>query len=68
MVNKSPLVGVAEDLTGTAWRLISTDGKAPRGRPPTLAFWDEAFVGGTVSGCGFVAQYDKRQASFRRLG
>ena len=59
MVNKSSMVGVAEDLTGTAWRLVSTDGKAPRGRSPTLAFWDEAFVGGTVAGYGFVAQYDK---------
>ena len=59
MVNKSPLVGTAEDLTGTAWRLISTDGKTPRGIPPTLAFWDEAFVGGTVADYGFVAQYDK---------
>ena len=65
MVNKSPLVGVAEDLTGTAWRLLSTDGKAPRGTPPTLAFWDEAFVGGTVANYGFVAQYDKRQTSIR---
>ena len=65
MVNKSPLVGVPENLTGTAWRLVATDGKAPRGIPPTLAFWDEAFVGGTVADCGFVAQYDKRQASFR---
>ena len=65
MVNKSPLVGTAEDLTGTAWRLVSTDGKTPRGIPPTLAFWDEAFVGGTVANYGFVAQYDKRQASFR---
>ena len=65
MVNKAPLVGAAEDLTGTAWRLVSTDGKAPRGKPPTLAFWDEAFVGGTVAGYGFVAQYDKRQTSFR---
>ena len=52
MVNKSPLVGVAEDLTGTAWRLVSTDGKTPRGIPPTLAFWDEVFVGGTVSDYG----------------
>ena len=65
MVNKSPLVGVAEDLTGTAWRLVSTDGKAPRGTPPTLAFWDEAFVGGTVADYGFVAQYDKWRTSFR---
>ena len=65
MVNKSPLVGVAEDLTGTAWRLVSTDGKAPRGTPPTLAFWDEAFAGGTVADDGFVAQYDKRRTSIR---
>ena len=65
MVNKSPLVGAAEDLTGTAWRLVSTDGKAPRGTPPTLAFWDEAFVGGTVADYGFVAQYDKRRTSIR---
>ena len=65
MVNKSPLVGVPEDLTGTAWRLVSTDGKTPRGRPPTLAFWDEAFVGGTVSNYGFVAQYDNWRTSFR---
>ena len=54
MVNRSPLVGAAEDLTGTAWRLASTDGKAPRGTPPTLAFWDEAFVEGTVADYGFV--------------
>ena len=65
MVNKSPLVGVPKDLTGTAWRLVSTDGKTPRGRPPTLAFWDEAFVGGTVSNYGFVAQYDNWRTSFR---
>ena len=65
LVNKSPLVGEAEDLTGTAWRLVSTDGKAPRGAPPTLAFWDEAFVGGTVGDYGFVAQYDKWRTSFR---
>ena len=65
MVNKSPLVGVVEDLTGTAWRLVSTDGKGPRGTPPTLAFWDEAFVGGTVADYGFVAQYDKWRTSFR---
>ena len=65
MVNKSPLVGVAEDLTGTAWRLVSTDGKLPRGIPPTLAFWDEAFVGGTVADYGFVAQYDQWRTSFR---
>ena len=65
MVNKSPLVGAAEDLTGTAWRLVSTDGKAPRGIPPTLAFWDEAFVGGAVADYGFVALYDKWRTSFR---
>ena len=65
MVDKSPLVGVAEDLTGTAWRLVSTDGKTPRGIPPTLAFWDEAFVGGTVADHGFVAQYDQWRTSFR---
>ena len=65
MVDKSPLVGVAEDLTGTTWRLVSTHGKAPRGIPPTLAFWDEAFVGGTVANYGFVAQYDRRRTSFR---
>ena len=65
MVNKSPLVGVPEDLTGTAWRLVSTDGKTPRGIPPTLAFWDEAFVGGTVADYGFVAQYDQLRTSFR---
>ena len=65
LVNKSPLVGVPEDLTGTAWRLVSTDGKAPRGIPPTLAFWDEAFVGGTVADYGFVAQYDNWWTSFR---
>ncbi len=65
MVNKSPLVGVAEDLTGTAWRLTSIDGKAPRGISPTLAFWDEAFVGGTVAGYGFVAQYDKWRTNIR---
>ena len=65
MVNKSPLVGVPENLTGTAWRLVSTDGKAPRGIPPTLSFWDEAFVGGTVADYGFVAQYDQRRTSFR---
>lgn len=63
MVNKSPLVGVAEDLTGTAWRLVSRDGKAPRGMTATLAFWDEAFAGGTVAGYGFVAQYDKRRTN-----
>ena len=45
MVNKSPLVGTGEDLTSTAWRLVSTDGKAPKGRPPTLAFWDQGFRG-----------------------
>ena len=65
MVNKSPLVGVPEDLTGTAWRLVSTDGKALRGIPPTLAFWDEAFVGGTVADYGFVAQYDRWHPSYR---
>ena len=65
MVNKSPLVGVAEDLTGTAWRLVSTDGKAPRGVSPTLAFWDETFVRGTVAGYGFVAQYDRWRTSIR---
>ena len=65
MVNKSPLVGVPENLTGTAWRLVATDGKAPRGIPPTLAFWDEAFVGGTVADHGFVAQYDQWRTSFR---
>ena len=65
MVNKSPLVGVPEDLTGTAWRLVSTDGKTPRGIPPTLAFWDEAFVGRTVADYGFVAQYDQLRTSFR---
>ena len=65
MVNKSPMVGTAEDLTGTAWRLVSTDGKTPRGRPPTLAFWDEAFVGGTVADYGFVAQYDKPLTDIR---
>jgi heat shock protein HslJ len=65
MVNKSPLVGAAEDLTGTAWRLVSTDGKASRGVPPTLAFWDEAFVGGTVADYGFVAQYDKWSTDIR---
>ena len=65
MVNKSPLVGTAEDLTCTAWRLVSTDGKAPRGITPTLAFWDEAFVGGTVAEYGFVAQYDKWRTSYR---
>ena len=59
MVNKSPMVGTAEDLTGTAWRLVSTDGKTSRGVSPTLAFWDEAFVGGTVADHGFAAQYDK---------
>jgi heat shock protein HslJ len=65
MVNKSPLVGDAADLTGTAWRLTSSDGKAPRGMPPTLAFWDEAFVGGTVADYGFVAQYDKWRTGYR---
>ena len=65
MVNKSPLVGEAADLTGTAWRLTSSDGKAPRGMPPTLAFWDEAFVGGTVADYGFVAQYDKWREGYR---
>ena len=65
LVNKSPLVGVPEDLTGTAWRLVSTDGKTPRGIPPTLAFWDEAFVGGTVADYGFVAQYDKWKTTIR---
>ena len=65
MINKSPLVGEAVDLTGTAWRLVSFDGKSPRGIPPTLAFWDERFVGGTVDGYGFAAQYDKWKASFR---
>ena len=65
MVNKSPLVGVAEDLTGTAWRLISTDGKRPRGTPPTLAFWDRRFMGGTVAGYGYVIQYDKWHTSYQ---
>ena len=65
MVNKSPLVGVPVDLTGTAWRLVSTDGKTPRGIPPTLSFWDEAFVGGTVADYGFVAQYDKWKTTIR---
>ena len=65
MVNKSPMVGTAEDLTGTAWHLVSIDGKTPRGVSPTLAFWDEAFVGGTVANYGFVAQYDNRRTSFR---
>ena len=65
MVNKSPLVGTAEDLTGTAWRLVSNDGTAPRGTPPTLAFWDEAFVGGTVAGYSFVAQYDQWRTGYR---
>ena len=65
MVDKSPLVGVAEDLTGTAWRLVSTDGKAPRGTSPTLAFWDEAFVGGAVGEYGFVSQYDKWRTNIR---
>ena len=65
MVNKSSLVGVAEDLTGTAWCLVSTDGKAPRGISPTLAFWDEAFAGGTVAGYGYVAQYDKWRTTIR---
>ncbi len=65
MVDKSPLVGAAEDLTGTAWRLTSIDGKAPRGTPPTLAFWDEAFVGGAVADYGFVAQYDKWRTTIR---
>ena len=65
MVNKSPLVGTAEDLTGTAWRLVSNDGTAPGGTPPTLAFWDEAFVGGAVADYGFVAQYDKWRTSYR---
>ena len=65
MVDKSPLVGAAEDLTGTAWRLTSIDGKAPRGTPPTLAFWDEAFVGGAVADYGFVAQYDKWREGYR---
>ena len=64
MVDKSPLVGVPEDLTGTAWHLVSADGKAPRGTPPTLAFWDEAFVGGTVGDYGFVAQYDRWRTGF----
>ena len=67
MVDKSPLVGAAEDLTGTAWRLTSIDGKAPRGTPPTLAFWDEAFVGGTVADYGFVSQYDKWRTGYRIL-
>ena len=65
MVNKSPMVGTPEDLTGTAWRLVSTDGKTPRGIPPTLAFWDEAFVGGNISDYDFVAQYDKRRTAIR---
>ena len=65
MVDKSPLVGVAEDLTGTAWRLVSTDGKTPRGTSPTLAFWDEAFVGGAVGEYGFVSQYDKWRTNIR---
>ena len=65
MVNKSPMVGTAEDLTGTAWRLVSTDGKTSRGVSPTLAFWDEAFVGGTVADHGFVAQYDKPRTDIR---
>ena len=65
MINKAPLVGAAEDLTGTAWRLVSTDGKALRGMTPTLAFWDEAFVGGTIADYGFVAQYDNWRTSFR---
>ena len=64
MVNKSPLVGTAEDLTGTAWRLVSNDGTAPRGTPLTLAFWDEAFVGGTVADYSFVAQYDQWRTGY----
>ncbi len=67
MVNKSPLVGEAEDLTGTTWSLVSSDGKTPRGVPPTLAFWDETFVGGTVADYGFVAQYDKQGTAIRVL-
>ena len=67
MVNKSPLVGEAVDLTGTAWRLVSSDGKSPRGSPPTFAVWDERFVGGTVDGYGYVAQYDKWKTNFRVL-
>ncbi len=65
LVNKSPLVGDAEDLTGTAWRLVCADGKASRGITPTVAFWDEACVGGTVADYGFVAQYDKWRTSYR---
>lgn len=33
--------------------------------PPTLAFWDEAFVGGNVADYGFVAQYDRRRMGYR---
>ena len=65
MVNKSPLVREAADLTGTAWCLTSSDGKAPRGTSPTLAFWDEAFVGGAVGEYGFVSQYDKWRTGYR---
>ena len=67
LVDKSPLVGEAVDLTGTAWRLVSSDGKSTRGSPPTLAFWDEGFVGGTVDGYGYVAQYEKWKTSIRVL-
>ena len=67
LVNKSPLVGEAVNLTGTAWRLVSFDGKSPRGIPPTLAFWDESLVGGTVDDYGYVAQYEKWKTSLRVL-
>ena len=59
LANRSPLVGAAVDLTGTAWRLVSSDGQTPRGSPPTLAFWDPGFMGGIVASYGFVARLDR---------
>ena len=58
-VNMAPLYGSPEDLTGTAWRLLSDRPDTISVDAPTLAFWSDGFLGGTASYYGYVAEYEK---------
>ena len=58
-VNRAPLYGSSEDLTGTAWRLLSDRPETIGVNAPTLAFWSDGFLGGTASYYGYVAEYGK---------
>ena len=59
-VNKAPLYGTPRGPDGNRLASSCPDRPATVGvDAPTLAFWSDGFLGGTVSHYGYVAEYEK---------